>query len=186
MSARSSQIDRWAARGTDRGRPFSESYSSEGVLPGTPGSFQHEVHVDTTGFHALETPGDWSAGVWWDRRRASMRPLRLAERGGSGLHFAAQGEFKAYAQRCPSAQRLLQLKTVAPGRPDHQRRGRPRSPSYSDSAARSMCRCSKHERRRGTERTHGTTRRQHNRWKIGSPEDIDPERISLGIRESIT
>src|SRR5438445_3423318 len=49
-----------------------------------------------------------------------------------------------------------------------------------------MCRCSKHERRRGTERTHGTTRRQHNRWKIGSPEDIDPERISLGIRESIT
>src|SRR5437660_5790834 len=95
VSARSSQIDRWAARGTDRGRPFSESYSSEGVLPGTPGSFQHEVHVDTTGFHALETPGDWSAGVWWDRRRASMRPLRLAERGGSGLHFAAQGEFKA-------------------------------------------------------------------------------------------
>src|SRR5437868_6457924 len=55
VSARSSQIDRWAARGTDRGRPFSESYSSEGVLPGTPGSFQDEVHVGTTGFHALET-----------------------------------------------------------------------------------------------------------------------------------
>ena|SRR3989442_4455766 len=115
VSDRSSQIDRWAERRTDRGRPFSESYSSEGVLRGTPGSFQDEVHVGTTG----------------------------------------------------------------PGRPDHQRRGRARSPSCSDSAARSMCRCSKHERRRGTERTHGTIRRRHNRWKIGSPKDTDLERNSL-------
>ena len=47
-----------------------------------------------------------------------------------------------------------------------------------------QCRCSKHERRRCTERTHRTPSRRRNLWRIGSPEGTGLERISLGVSEN--